>query len=93
MNEKGFEYFPNKSGITYWVKVPIKDTYKWINDHAIPKYSLAPVPGTFFLFKNNCKLIKSNMIRLGLGNINPDKQNLTEALEVLEKALVTYKQT
>jgi aspartate/methionine/tyrosine aminotransferase len=93
LNEKGFEYFPNKSGITYWVKVPIKDTYKWINDHAIPKYSLAPIPGTFFLFKNNCKLIKSSMMRLGLGNINPDKPNLTEALEVLEKALDTYKQT
>lgn len=93
LNEKGFEYFPNKFGITYWVKVPIKDTYKWINDHAIPKYSLATVPGTFFLFKNNRKLIKSSMMRLGLGNINPDKPNLTEALEVLENALDTYKQT
>jgi len=93
LNEKGFEYFPNKSGITYWVKVSIKDTYKWINDYLIPKYGLAAVPGTFFLFKNNCKLIKSNMMRLGLGNINPDKPNLTEALEVLEKALDTYKQT
>jgi aspartate/methionine/tyrosine aminotransferase len=93
LNEKGFEYFPNKAGITYWVKVPIKDTYKWINDYVIPKYGLAAVPGTFFLFKNNCKLIKSSMMRLGLGNINPDKPNLTEALEVLERALVTYKQT
>jgi len=92
LNEKGFEYFPNKSGITYWVKVPIKDTYKWINDYVISKYSLATVPGTFFLFKNNCKLIKSNMMRLGLGSINPDKPNLLEALGVLEKALVTYKQ-
>jgi aspartate/methionine/tyrosine aminotransferase len=93
LEEKGFEYFPNKVGITYWVKVPIKDTYKWINNYAIPKYGLAAVPGTFFVFKNDCKLIKSNMMRLGLGNINPDKQNLTEALEVLEGALVTYKQT
>jgi len=93
LNEKGFEFFPNKSGITYWVKVQIKDTHKWINDHAIPKHGLAAVPGTFFLFKNNCKLIKSSMMRLGLGNINPDKSNLMEALEVLEKALVTYKQT
>ena len=92
LNEKGFEYSPNKFGITYWVKVPIKDTYKWINDYVITKYSLAAVPGTFFLFKNNSKLIKSNMIRLGLGNINPDKSNLTEALEVLEKALDTYEQ-
>jgi len=93
LNEKGFEYFPNKAGITYWVKVPIKDTYKWINDYVIPKYGLAAVPGTFFLFKNNCKLIKSSMMRLGLGNINPDKPNLMEALGVLERALVTYKQT
>ncbi len=93
LNEKGFEFFPNKSGITYWVRVPINDTYKWINDHAIPKHGLAAVPGTFFFFKNNCKLIKSSMMRLGIGNINPDKPNLMEALEVLEKALVTYKQT
>ena len=93
LNEKGFEYFPNKAGITYWVKVPIKDTYKWINDYVIPKYGLAAVPGTFFIFKNNCKLIKSCMMRLGLGNINPDKPNLLEALGVLERALVTYKQT
>ena len=93
LNEKGFEYFPNKSGITYWVKVPIKDTYKWIDDYVIPKYSLAAVPGAFFLFKNNRKLIKSNMMRLGLGSINPDKPNLNEALGVLEKAIVTYKQT
>jgi len=92
LNEKGLEYFPNKSGVTYWVKVPIKDTYKWINDHAIPKCSLAAVPGTFFLFKNNYKLVKSSMMRLGLGSINPDKPNLTEALEVLERALVTCKQ-
>jgi len=27
------------------------------------------------------------MVRLGLGNINPDKPNLAEAFEVLEKAL------
>lgn len=93
LNEKGFEYFPNKVGITYWVKMPIKDTYKWINDHAIRKYSLAAVPGTFFLFKNNRRLVKSDMMRLGLGNINPDKSNLKEALTVLEKALNTYKQT
>jgi aspartate/methionine/tyrosine aminotransferase len=93
LNEKGFEYFPNKVGITYWVKVPIKDTHKWINDHAIPKHNLAAVPGTFFLFKNNRRLVKSDMMRLGLGNINPDKSNLKEALAVLEKALITYKQT
>jgi aspartate/methionine/tyrosine aminotransferase len=93
LSEKGFEYSPNKVGVTYWVKFPIKDTYKWTNDHAIPKHSVAPVPGTFFLFKNNRKLTKSQMIRLGLGNMNPDKSNLKEALVTLEKALNAYKQT
>jgi hypothetical protein len=93
LNEKGFEYFPNTVGVTYWVEMPIKDTYKWINDHVTPKYSLAPVPGAFFLFKNNYKLVKSSMVRLGLGNINPDKPNLKEAFELLEEALKTYRQT
>lgn len=90
LNKKGFEYFPNKIGVTYWVKTPIKDTHRWINEHAIPQYSLAPVPGTFFLFKNNYELTKSNMIRLSLGNINPDDSNLVKALEALEKAFSTY---
>jgi len=89
LSEKDFEYFPNNAGVTYWIKMPIKDTYKWINEKTIPRYELAPVPGTFFLFKNNYKLIKTNMIRLGLGNINPEKPNLTEALGVLEKAIKT----
>jgi len=90
LNEKGLEYFPNKAGITYWVKQPVKDSCRWINEHAIPQYSLAPVPGTFFLFKNDTKQAKTNMIRLGLGNINPDKANLSDAFEVLEKAINTY---
>ena len=87
LNEKGFKYSPNKSGVTYWVEMPIKDTFRWINEHAIPKYSLAPVPGAFFLFKSGYKLTQSNMIRLGLGNINPDNQNLADAFKVLENAL------
>jgi len=91
LNEKGLEYFPNKAGVTYWVKLSIKDTYKWINEHTIPKYSLAPVPGAFFLFKSGYKLMQSNRIRLSLGNINPDNPNLPEAFEVLEKALNTYR--
>jgi aspartate/methionine/tyrosine aminotransferase len=90
LNEKGFEFFPNKAGVTYWVKTPIKDTYTWTNNHTIPRYSLASVPGAFFLFKNNYKLVKSNMVRLGLGNINPYKPNLKEALDVFEKAIRTY---
>ncbi|MDH7477645.1 MAG: pyridoxal phosphate-dependent aminotransferase [Candidatus Bathyarchaeota archaeon] len=90
LNEKGLEFSPNKISITYWVKTPVKDTYTWINNHAIPRYSLAAVPGTFFLFKNNYKLVKSNMVRLGLGNLNPSKHILQEALENLEKAIKTY---
>ena len=89
LRDKGFEYFPNKTGITYWVDLPIKDTHKWINKHAIPHHSLAAVPGTFFLFKNSYKLTKSNKIRLGLGNINSEKPKLAEAFEALEKALKT----
>ena len=89
LREKSLEYFPNKTGITFWVNLSINDTYKWINEHAIPHYSLAAVPGTFFLFKCGYKLIKSNKIRLGLGNINPDKPKLAEAFEALEKALKT----
>jgi hypothetical protein len=72
------------------VKLPIEDTYRWIDEHAIPKYSLAPVPGAFFLFKNGYKLAKSSMIRLGLGAVNPDGHDLSEALEVLEEATMTW---
>jgi aspartate/methionine/tyrosine aminotransferase len=90
LSGKGFEFFPNKVGVTYWVKLPVKDTYKWINEHAIPKYSLVLVSGTFFICKSSYKLMKSNMIRLGLGNINPDESNLGEAFEAVEKALNTY---
>jgi aspartate/methionine/tyrosine aminotransferase len=87
LNEKSFEYFPNKAGVTYWVKTSVKDTYKWVNRQAIPHYSVAPVPGTFFLFKNGYNLVESNMIRLGIGNINPEESCLTEVLKVLGKAL------
>ena len=90
LNEKGFEYFPNKVGITYWVKLPIKDTYHWTNEHAIPRFGLAAVPGAFFLFNRDYKLTRSSMIRFGLGSINPDGSGLEEAVEVFEKALGTY---
>jgi hypothetical protein len=89
LDKKGFEYSPNKAGITYWVKMPVEDSHKWINKRAIPRHSLAPVPGTFFLFRSDYDLVESNMIRLGLGNINPENSCLTEALEALEKALET----
>jgi hypothetical protein len=48
------------------------------------------VPGAFFLFKSDYKLVMSNMIRLGLGNLNPYNPILREALENLEKAIETY---
>jgi hypothetical protein len=91
LREMNLEYFPNKVGVTYWVKMPIKDTYKWVTQQAIPHYSLAPVPGAFFLFRNGYGLVRSNMIRLGLGAINPKESNLTEALEALEKAIKEHK--
>jgi hypothetical protein len=87
LKEKSFEYFPSKVGVTYWVRLPMKDTYKWINKHTIPRYSLAPVPGAFFLFKSDYRLAESDMIRLGLGAINPEEPNLVEALGTLEMAL------
>lgn len=73
------------------MKTPIKDTYTWTNNHTIPHYSLASVPGTFFLFKSDYKLVKSNMMRLGLGNLNPYNSILKEALENLEKAIKTFR--
>lgn len=87
LEENSIEFFPNKVGITYWTKLPIKDTYKWVNEKAIPHYSLATVPGTFFLFKNDYRHTRSNRIRLSLGNMNPDKPNLQASLETLQKAL------
>jgi len=87
LNEKGLQFFPNKVGVTYWVESPIGDTYKWTNQHAIPHHNVAPVPGTFFLFKNGYEIEESNMIRIGLGNINPDSEILAEALEALEQSL------
>ncbi|MGD0028060.1 MAG: pyridoxal phosphate-dependent aminotransferase [Candidatus Bathyarchaeia archaeon] len=90
LKHKGLEYFPNRVSVTYWVDLPITDTNKWINDYALPKYGLAPVPGAFFLFKNGYELAKSKMIRIGLGNINPDGPNLTMAFDALEKAIKTW---
>jgi aspartate/methionine/tyrosine aminotransferase len=87
LDEKNLKWFPNKVSVTYWVELPMKDTYRWINEEAVPHHSLAPVPGTFFLFKSNSKLAKSNKVRLGLGGINPEGSNMTEALEALGKAL------
>ncbi len=90
LNARGFDYFPNRFGVAYWVKLPMKDTHRWVNEHAIPHHSLAVVPGTFFLFKNNYKLARSNMVRLGLGNINPSGSDFHLALDALESAINTY---
>ena len=86
LSEKSFRYLRNEAGVTYWVQLPVEDTYRWVNDHTIPERSLATVPGAFFLFKDDCELVKSDMIRVGIGYVDPDNSNLTEALDVLEKA-------
>lgn len=87
LKEKNFEYSTSDLCLTFWIKLPVKDTYKWINQYAIPRHSLAAVPGSFFLFGNGYELVESNRIRLGLGSLNPDKPQLDEAFEVLEKAV------
>jgi aspartate/methionine/tyrosine aminotransferase len=87
LEEKGLEHFKSRAGVTYWVKLPIKDTYKWVNEKAIPHYSVAPVPGAFFLFRNDYKIVRSSMVRLGLGNINPEDSKLHLAFEALWKAI------
>jgi aspartate/methionine/tyrosine aminotransferase len=89
LQQASLEYSPNDISVTYWVRLPTKDSYKWINERALPRYGLAPVPGAFFLFKSGYELAKSSMIRLGLGSINPDKPDLTEAFETMEKSLKT----
>ncbi len=89
LNEKGFEYFPNNSCITLWMKLPVKDTHKWINENTIKLHSWAAVPGAFFLFKNDYRLAKSNKIRLGVGSLNPANPRLAEGIDVFEKAVRT----
>lgn len=89
LQQASLEYSPNDISVTYWVRPPTKDSYKWINEQALPHYGLAPVPGAFFLFKSGYELAKSSMIRLGLGSINPDKPDLTEAFDTMERSLKT----
>ncbi len=90
LKRRGLEYFPSTVGVTYWVKLPMKDSYKWVNEHAIPHYGLAPVPGAFFLFRNGYRLARSNMVRLSLGSINPEKRILLDAFEVFEEAIGSW---
>jgi len=89
LNERGFEYFTGDSCITFWVKLPVKDTYKWVNQHAIKRHSWAAVPGAFFLFENDYRLVGSNRVRLGVGSLDPNEPKLAEAFEVFEKAVRT----
>jgi len=89
LTEKGFEYFTGGSCLTFWVKLPVKDTYKWISKHAIRRYSWAAVPGAFFLFEDDYKINESSMIRLGVGSLNPNEPELSGAFEVLGKAVQT----
>jgi aspartate/methionine/tyrosine aminotransferase len=91
LSEKGFDYFPNRVGITCWVKLPMRDTHRWVNEHAVPHHSVAAVPGTFFLFRNDYRFVRSNMIRLGLGNIDPDGSDPHAAFAALENAINTYR--
>lgn len=91
LDEKRFRYLKNDAGVTYWVQLPVEDTYKWVDDYTIPEQSLAVVPGAFFLFRDDYEFVKSNLVRLGIGYINPDDSNLAEAFEVLEKAVRTAK--
>jgi aspartate/methionine/tyrosine aminotransferase len=90
LDEEGLKYFPNRVSVTYWVKMPVRDTYRWVNEYTVKHHSLAMVPGAFFLFRNDYELAKSSMVRLGLGNLNPDRPNLGEVLIVLEKALKAH---
>ena len=87
-NEVGIEYFPNEISITYWIKLCVKDTHKWINSCAVPRFDVAPVPGAFFLFQKDYELVKSNLIRLGLGAMDPDKPEFfDQALSALQQAV------
>ena len=87
LNKENIDFSPSKVGITYWAKLPVTDTYKWVNQQAIPHYSLALVPGAFFLFRSDYKLAKTRRARLGLGNVNPLSLNLAQSLKVLGKAI------
>jgi len=91
LQEQKLDYFPSKVGVTYWVKLPIKDTYRWINGHTITRHSLAAIPGAFFSFGEDSSLKRSQMIRLGLGAIDPDRSNVLESLASLEKAITSYR--
>jgi aspartate/methionine/tyrosine aminotransferase len=87
LTDSDLKFLPNKSGVTYWVTLPVQDTFTWTNRITVPKYSVATVPGAFFLFEESNELMDSNKIRIGLGAINPQEDELDEGLETLGKAI------
>jgi len=85
--DRMMSYTSNSCGVVFWLATQIRDTYKWVNQYTVPKFSLAVVPGAFFLFKKY-EINQSNQVRLGIGKINPEKPNdLGKALQSLEEAL------
>jgi len=84
------DYWPNNMSITYWLKLPVKDSYEWINRQAIEKYRLGLVPGAFFMFEDDYRLIKTSMTRLGFGAIKPESETLERSLDVLSNALSNH---
>lgn len=87
-SESGFEYLSNECGVTFWLRLPKNDTHRWTTK-TIEKYDLAAVPGAFFQFRDGEKIARSDMIRFGLGNVNPDEDTLDEAFSAFEQALRT----
>lgn len=83
---EGITYTPNECGVVFWLQLQkIRDTHRWTNSYTIPKMEMATVPGAFFLYKNDYEIVKSNAVRLGVGNIRAGELN--EALSVLEEAI------
>jgi len=79
-------YTPNKIGVVFWLELrKIRDTYRWTNGFTIPRMELATVPGAFFLYKSDYKIVKSGAVRLGVGKLKADE--LDEALSTLERAI------
>lgn len=82
----GISFVSNKCGVTFWLEIErIRDTYRWTNEYTIPKMSLSTVPGAFFLYEDGYRIVKSNRLRLGVGNVNAS--NLDEALSIFENAV------
>lgn len=82
----GISFMPNKCGVTFWLEIEkIGDTYRWTNEYTFPKIGLATVPGAFFLYEDDYAIVKSNQVRLGVGNIKVGE--LDKALSAFEKAI------